>query len=137
MVGIKTVHTYEILAPVNQSFVAMRSATSDVLRRRCSQIRLSYTRQSLCLFRRKDPKHVRLSSGQSVRCTGERDEAGTIERSDTNRELRGQMCSVGSNRRARLLREEKIGQPTAFRKLTAQRFDEKHFEGVNTFSGKA
>ena len=60
-----------------------------------------------------------------------------IERSDTNRELPGQMYSVGSNRRARLLREEKIGRPTAFRKLTAQRFDEKHFEGVNTFSGKA
>ena len=40
----------------------------------------------------------------------------------------GQIYRVDSNRRARRRGEERVERSTAFRKLTAQRFDEKHFE---------
>ena len=57
-----------------------------------------------------------------------------IKQSDTNRGQLGRMYRVGSNRGARLLGEEKVGQPTAFRKLTVQRIDEKHLNEIIDYS---
>jgi hypothetical protein len=62
------------------------------------------------------------------RCTVARGEAETTKRSDTNRAPRDQTYRVDSNHREKSRGEESVERLTAFPKLAARRFSEKHLD---------